>query len=160
MAPSADDRPARACPACGQLEPIADAAPALWPAPWRCATCRHAVEAPDGIVRLAPALDGAIDGFDPADFARLAASEAGHFWFQARAALLAWLVERFARAATRVLEIGCGTGFMLDRLRRALPGARLAGSELQSAGLRFARDRLGERVELIQMDARRIGLRA
>ena len=54
-----------------------------------------------------------------------------------------------------MLEVGCGTGFVLTALRDGISG-RIAGSELHSEGLKFARKRHGEGVELIQMDARRL----
>jgi SAM-dependent methyltransferase len=67
-------------------------------------------------------------------------------------------VRRHAPTAQRVLEIGCGTGFVLSALRQALPAARITGSELHSRGLAAARRRHGDAVELIQMDARRCHL--
>jgi SAM-dependent methyltransferase len=72
--------------------------------------------------------------------------------------LIDWLVRRHVTEAKRVLEIGCGTGFVLFALRKALPAVRIAGSELHSRGLKFARHRHGHRVELFQMDARRSNL--
>jgi SAM-dependent methyltransferase len=53
------------------------------------------------------------------------------------------------------MEIGCGTGFVLSGIRDALPKLKLSGSEIFSAGLGFAAERLPD-VELFQMDARRI----
>jgi SAM-dependent methyltransferase len=46
----------------------------------------------------------------------------------------------------------------LHSLRKALPNAAIAGSELHSKGLHFAHRRHGCAVELFQMDARRSGL--
>jgi SAM-dependent methyltransferase len=111
-------------------------------------------------VQLAPALDGVQSGYDSAAFGLLAGVEERHFWFVARNALIGWLVARFAPTALRVLEIGCGTGFVLKTLAETLPEAHLAGSELQTAGLAHARMRHGERIELLQMDARHPGLDA
>jgi SAM-dependent methyltransferase len=67
-------------------------------------------------------------------------------------------VQRFATDAKRVLEVGCGTGFVLQSLRSILPDAQIAGSELHSLGLTHARGRCATDVELFQMDARRGGL--
>src|SRR5205085_11939785 len=83
----------------------------------------------------------------------------GHFWFESRNELIRWLVRQYASRARRVLEIGCGTGFVLSALRQALPAAQVSGSELHSRGLVAARQRLGRTVELIQMDARHCHLR-
>ena len=73
--------------------------------------------------------------------------------------MIRWLVRRFAPRATRALEIGCGTGYVLFAIREAVPGARLSGSELHSLGLAHARQRHGQAIELFQMDARVSGLR-
>jgi SAM-dependent methyltransferase len=50
-----------------------------------------------------------------------------------------------------VLEIGCGTGFILEGLR-ARPDLELTGSEVSVAALRYARTRVPG-VELVQIDA-------
>ncbi len=112
------------------------------------------------MVQLAPALDEIDAGFDLRSFDCLAQVEPHHFWFVARNTLITWLVRKFAGGAKHVLEIGCGTGFVLRALRAALPGARFAGSELHSAGLNHARRRHGASVEWIQMDARHVGLQS
>ena len=93
------------------------------------------------------------------DFALLEEVEDGHFWFVTRNELITWLAGRFASDARHVLEIGCGTGFVTGALKRALPRARIAGSELHSRALLTARRRHGNSVELFQMDARHSGLR-
>ena len=61
------------------------------------------------------------------------------------------------RPGHRVLEIGCGTGFVLSALH-AQRRFQLVGAEQHIAGLRFARERLPE-VEFVQLDARRLPYR-
>jgi SAM-dependent methyltransferase len=112
----------------------------------------------DGFVQLAPQLDDVDEGFDLASYDTLSDIEDDHFWFTTRNEMIAWLVQRFAWQAGRALEIGCGTGYVLFALRRALPVARLSGSELHRLGLVHARRRHGEAIELFQMDARHSGL--
>jgi SAM-dependent methyltransferase len=112
------------------------------------------VDRTGGFPLLAPSLDDVNEGFDLESFPVLAAIEERNFWFESRNELIRWLVQRHAPRAERVLEIGCGTGFTLSALRQALPNARIAGSELHSMGLVTARQRHGNDVELIQMDAR------
>jgi SAM-dependent methyltransferase len=116
---------------------------------------RHPCRAPC----LAPELDGKEMGFNPRMFATLARIEDGHFWFEGRNELIAWLARRYAPRARRVLEIGCGTGFVLQALRASCPSASIVGSELHSAGLAVARGRHDGVVELIQADARRLCVR-
>ena len=149
----------RICPGCGAASEIA-AGEDLWPREWVCQSCGGRLTGERGLIRLAPHLDGTETGFDPGGFERLAAIEAGHFWFESRNELITWLVKRHLPAPARILEIGCGTGFVLGALRRSAPEARIAGSELHANGLAVARQRHGDHVELIQMDARAIGLRS
>ncbi|WP_206120588.1 class I SAM-dependent methyltransferase [Stenotrophomonas sp. TD3] len=88
-------------------------------------------------------------------FAELASLESGSFWFRARNQLLVWALRRHSPDLRSFLEIGCGTGFVLDGIAQAFPGARIAGSEILSAGLPFAARRMAS-ADLFQMDARRV----
>jgi SAM-dependent methyltransferase len=97
--------------------------------------------------------------FDPAHFARLYALEAASFWFRGRSDLIEWALARYFPAARDLLEVGCGTGYVLDRLHRAFPDLTLSGSELFEEGLAYARERLGDTVSLRQADATNLGLR-
>lgn len=122
---------------------------------WVCPAC--GVEAPiiDGRPAFAPESAIATSGFNPEVFSELASLEAGNFWFEARNHLLVWALRRHFPRMQSFLEIGCGTGFVLDGVSKAFPEARMAGSEILSAGLPFAAARLGQ-AELLQMDARLI----
>ncbi len=94
------------------------------------------------------------EGFDPAYFERLAELEPRSFWYRSRNRLIVSTLRRHFPEAGSLLEVGCGTGFVLAGLRRELPALRLVGSELFPEGLRFARERLGPDVELVELDAR------
>lgn len=107
----------------------------------------------DGIVRFCTPLGK--DGFDPDTFDRLVELEGLSFWFRTRNRLIAWSMQRYFPEAQGLLEIGCGTGFVLSGLRRALPHLRLAGAELHADGLVHASKRLPG-IELLQFDARMI----
>jgi SAM-dependent methyltransferase len=146
---------ARLCPRCGASESVAPNEP-LWPAGWSCAVCGEAVPVVDGIPHYAWSLADTLTGFDPAAFRVLAERERGHFWFEPRNRLLLALAQRYFPGAERYLEIGCGTGFVLSAFAQMRPWARLVGSEMHPAGLLFARQRLGDRAEFVQMDARMI----
>jgi SAM-dependent methyltransferase len=112
----------------------------------------------DGHWAFAPALAEKNEGFEADYFPRLAQLEDGNFWFRARNQLLIWALQRYFPNAQSFMEIGCGTGFVLSGIQKALPELLLFGSEIFSAGLSFAAQRLPG-AELFQMDARRIPFR-
>lgn len=98
-----------------------------------------------------PAVERA--SFDPDHFARLFALEARSFWFRGRSDLIEWALARYFPDAREILEIGCGNGYVLDRLHRAYPALVLHGTELYDEGLAYARERLGDAATLTQADA-------
>jgi SAM-dependent methyltransferase len=104
-----------------------------------------------GFPLLAALLDDR-EGFEPAAFDQLAEFEAQHFWFRARNALICGLIRRHAPAAASMLEVGCGTGFVLQGVHAAFPGMRLAGGEPSLAGLAVARKRVPG-AQFFQLDA-------
>jgi SAM-dependent methyltransferase len=109
----------------------------------------------DGVLAFSPILAASGAGFKVDAFAKLAAQEEHSFWFRSRNRLLVWALHRYFPAASSLLEIGCGTGYVLGGMRARFPDLRLAGSEIFSAGLVFAAERLPG-VDLFQMDARAI----
>jgi len=151
-------KPQRTCVRCADQQEIAPDS-LLWPGDWRCPQCGFRHSSRNDFVQLAPDLDDVNEGFELTSYEELRRIEDGHFWFTARNRMIRQLIRRFAPTAQRVLEIGCGTGYVLFALREALPGARLSGSELHSLGLGHARDRHGQAIEFFQMDARTSGLR-
>jgi SAM-dependent methyltransferase len=80
--------------------------------------------------------------YPPEVFARLAAAEATHWWFRSRNAILLWAFSKYVQNCSSFLEIGCGTGFVLEGLNRAFPGLTLSGSEFFEEGLAFAKKRV------------------
>ena len=123
---------------------------------WECPLCHEHPATHDGIVRFVEdQLGGRERGFKSEFFARLAEFEADHFWFRSRNRLLQWALRSYFSEAKNFLEIGCGTGFVLKGLHETMPLLWMAGSEIFSGGLRFARERLPG-VDLFQMDARQI----
>lgn len=121
---------------------------------WECPSCGRGPAA-NRFLLFAPEQAEANDGFERQSFEHLARLEPTSFWFRSRNRLVAQLLRRYFPAAQRLLEVGCGTGFVLAGLREALPRLELVGSELYEAGLEFAAERLPG-VELYQMDCRRI----
>lgn len=112
----------------------------------------------DGFRAFAPALATENEGFQASYFAELADLEARNFWFRARNDLIVWALRTQVPDCERLLEIGCGTGFVLGGIRDAFPNAELVGSEVFSAGLRVAASRVPS-ATFYQMDARHIPFR-
>lgn len=109
----------------------------------------------DGFPAYAPELAHSGPGFRPEYFATLAAAEDKHFWFIARNALVLWALQKYAPGFESFLEIGCGTGQVLSAVARGFPEAEIYGSELFTAGLKFAAER-APKAKLMQMDATNI----
>jgi SAM-dependent methyltransferase len=92
-------------------------------------------------------------------FERLAAAEERSFWFRSRNRLLLWALNEYFPSARSVLEVGCGTGYVLAAIAASRPGIRVAGSDLSDAGLHQARTRV-PRATLVRADARSLAFRA
>lgn len=93
--------------------------------------------------------------FPSESFERLAAIEPGHFWFESRNALIAWAMRAYFPRARTLLEVGCGTGFVLQGLRRAFPHLAITASDALPGGLETARQRVPD-AEIRQQDARAV----
>ena len=139
----------KVCPVCGS--PRVDAA-------WRCAECGNAPVEIDGFRAFAPGLAADSPGFQAHYFGELAGLEGGSFWFRARNRLITWALSTYVPDLRSMLEIGCGTGFVLSGIRAAFPSAELSGSEIFTTGLRYAAARVPT-AHLYQMDARNIPFR-
>ncbi len=85
-------------------------------------------------------------------FSVLAAAEAGNWWFRSRNRLILWTLDRYCQPIGSFLEIGCGTGFVLEGVHRAYGEAKLFGSEYFEEGLNFARERVPS-AEFFRLDA-------
>lgn len=113
----------------------------------------------NGVIRFAPHISGASESYDPAWYEELAALEAGNFWFVARNRLIHWLAKRYLPASGSYLEVGCGTGFVLQMLQKTFAGWRIYATEAQPEGIAFACKRVPANVSFFQMDACHIPFR-
>lgn len=90
------------------------------------------------------------------EYAR-AAADYDRRWLGYVAASVHGTLRRLAlRPAERLLDVGCGTGALLDAVRRAHPGARAIGVDLAPEMLRVARRKLPDAVALVAADAARL----
>jgi len=128
-------------------------------ATWTCPDCEYRPGLRSGILSFAPELDLQDSDYDPSAYDVLARSEAGSFWFQNRNRLISWAATKYFANPKDILEIGCGTGYVLKALREAFPAASLTATDVHIRGLQFAANRHSERLSLLQMDARAIPFR-
>lgn len=120
-----------------------------------CPYCGWRPIAVDGLDAYAPDLAHGGGGFKASYFSELARLEEANFWFRARNKIILWAIDRYAPECRSLLEIGCGTGFVLSGIASEYPHVELSGSEIFVEGLAFASRRV-PRASLMQMDARNI----
>lgn len=122
---------------------------------WTCPSCGHRPERLLGIKAHAPEFANGGGGFKPEYFSELSRLEAENFWFRARNELILWALRTYKPDASKFLEVGCGTGFVLSGVSRVCPQIELSGSEIFLAGLSHAAKRVPF-AHFMQMDARRV----
>jgi len=120
-----------------------------------CTACHDSPRMLGRFLAFAPELAASAPGFRPEHFAQLAELEAGNFWFRARNELIVDALRAYFPSMGAMLEVGCGTGFVLKGIRASFPHTALTGSEIYTEGLEFAQQRVPDAV-LLQMDARHI----
>lgn len=130
----------------------------FYSADWRCPHCGYTPAERAGFLTFAPELAAQNDGFNPKFFQLMVEVEPTHFWFITRNRILSDMLRRYIAAPAKVLEIGCGTGFVLSGVHAAYPHASLSASDIYTEGLDYATRRVPEAF-LFQMDARHIPFR-
>jgi 2-polyprenyl-3-methyl-5-hydroxy-6-metoxy-1,4-benzoquinol methylase len=95
--------------------------------------------------------------FPKESFKELYELEKGHFWFESRNKIIIHFLKRYLSFLSRpqILEVGCGTGFVLEGLAKSNPNYELSGTEIYLEGLRFAKSR-SPHISFFQSDARNL----
>jgi ubiquinone/menaquinone biosynthesis C-methylase UbiE len=119
---------------------------------WKCPHCEYQPNIIDGYISFAPKLAESSPGFDKSYFDILANLESKNFWFRARNRLIIYMIKYYFASAENLLEIGCGTGFVLSGIEKQIPHLNIFGSEIFVHGLSFAQQKLSQ-CQLFQMDA-------
>ena len=122
---------------------------------WTCPNCGSTPAERNGFLAFAPELADQNDGFNPEFFQLMVTVEPKHFWFIVRNHILMDVMRKYFPDPGKVLEIGCGTGFVLSGLCATFPQARLSGSDIFTEGLILTARRVPSAF-LFQMDARHI----
>ena len=120
-----------------------------------CRICGFAPSTLNGFRSFSPECAKTGSGFKPSYFSELANLEENNFWFRSRNQLLIWALQKYCPGFRSLLELGCGTGYVLSRIKKEFPDVSLSGSDLFTEGLSFAADRLPS-TNFMQMDARQI----
>lgn len=120
---------------------------------WDCPNCGYMPHDLDGFLSFAPELSETAESYDAERYKVVAAIEQAHFWFRSRNALIVWALKKYFPNSLSLLEVGCGTGQVLDSIHAAQPNLELVGTEIHVKGLEFCRQRLPN-AEFMQLDAR------
>jgi SAM-dependent methyltransferase len=121
------------------------------------AEANETVQVIDGVRCYAPELAMENNDFPLDQFEALYKGEETNFWFRSRNRIIMHQFHKrnMGDKSGRLLEIGCGTGYVLNGLSKEFPKLKLAGAEIYLSGLHFARKRLPA-VEFVQLDATRM----
>ena len=122
----------RRCSRCGTRHDAPD---------WVCPACGSSPPVVNGIVRFPPS---AADVRKDAEYLLddLTDAERWHFWFQSRRRLVIWALGRYFPRMRSLLDVGCGSGFVLEGVRNHRPDVRLAGCDVTIDALVRGKQRL------------------
>ena len=81
--------------------------------------------------------------------------ESGHWWFRSRNRILLWVLKKYVGKFANFLEVGCGTGFVIQAVQEHNPKAVLCGSDYFEEGLVHARKHMPS-INFTQQDARKM----
>lgn len=98
-------------------------------------------------------LDSGHSGYSEDEIASMKRDQSNGFYWPARNEMIAWLLHRFFPNAQRVLDIGCGTGYVTSRCIEELPDACFYATDTSSQGLQVANLALRNKAFLIHLDA-------
>ena len=71
--------------------------------------------------------------------AEIRTAEARHFWFIGRLQLVLWMLRRYFPKAQTLLDVGCGTGYVLGGIHGSCPSIILTGCDVRLTTLFEAR---------------------
>jgi SAM-dependent methyltransferase len=78
---------------------------------------------------------------DHVEYEKMYRLEERYWWYRALRDRIVWLLDAYAPRARTFLDAGCGTGAVLQELRRRRPGARFVGLDLSPHALERCRMR-------------------
>lgn len=127
---------------------------------WVCPICDSSPELINGFPAFALAMAVDNDGLDSEAHHRLEKLQQHSFWFRVRNGLIQDVIKRHFSNANDLMEIGCGSGFVLQGIRSVLPSARITATEIYLNGLCYAAQKVLAPCEFLQVDARQLPFKA
>lgn len=107
----------------------------------------------EGIKCYAPEKAISNEGYPADAFDTLFSIEERHLWFRRQNDVKNLLIDKFLKNKNGIfLEIGCGTGIVLQSISKKFSNLKLLGEEIHLSGIKYAKKRLPN-VEFIQLDA-------
>ncbi len=119
---------------------------------WSCPSCNCQPKKTNSHYALTPELNEQNLGFHQESFEKLHELETSNFWFRSRNQLILWAIGKYFPEASKMLEVGCGTGYVLAGISQTFPELSLTGSDISSIGISYAAKRVNN-AELVQFDA-------
>lgn len=117
----------------------------------------HSTRAPEfinGYPSFAPHfVEQSYEGFSAAEMALMKVHQANSFYWKTRNSAVGLLVAKYFTDCRRVLDIGCGTGFLTDVISRTLPEAKVYATDIFIEGLALTSETLGDHATLFHLDA-------
>lgn len=122
---------------------------------WTCPNCRWSPDIQDGIVILSPDIINDFNDYPEEEHDCIAQLQTTNFWFLRRNQIIVHVLNRFFPQSHNLLEIGCGTGFVLYGISQARSDMALFGAEASPTALKYAKERV-KNADFAQMNVYRL----
>ena len=104
-----------------------------------CAKCKQKYPLIDGIYCFSDNTHDMTNFFPDDSFSRLYDAENTNFWFRVRNIIIGNALKKYLPTETKIMEIGCGTGFVSSYLKKLRYNVDCA--ELHLSGLKYCKKR-------------------
>lgn len=104
-----------------------------------CPDCNTHLSDHGGILRFSPTETDNENHFPEAAFEILYKAEENNFWFRVRNLIIGEVVQNHLPTHSRLIEVGCGTGFVSRYLKKM--GYHVECGDLYLAGLQYCKER-------------------
>ena len=124
---------------------------------WRCSACGYEPVVVENFLSFSPeSVETGVAEFNDAVYTRMAALEVRSFYFQARRALILWVLRNYFPGMKNYYDLGTGTGWLFAAVMETWPKLEMVGSDLAFDSLRWTSKRLTRPAMLMHCDVNRI----